>query len=97
MRTWALLLAWVSSAAEVYDAYCRFCEANGCRPTNAANFGRQVRRTFPTVEKARRREGRRQVWHYQGLAVQEGSDVATDRRWGAPSAPSAPGNSLLFS
>ena len=91
MRTWALLLAWVSSAAEVYDAYCRFCETNGCRPTNAANFGRQVRRTFPTVGRLRRRDGHRQVWTYTGLAVQEGSDVATERRCRAP------GNLRLFS
>ena len=82
-------------AAEVYDAYCRFCEANGCRPTNAANFGRQVRRTFPTVEKARRREGRAVVSIYQGLAVLEDSEVAGDRLGSVRSARGARGNFLF--
>jgi len=78
---------------EIYQAYVHYCQANGYRPTNAANFGRQVRRTFPTVERARHRSGRRLVWQYTGLAVQEGSDVATAE--GYWRAPGAPGKSLF--
>lgn len=63
-------------ASEVYAAYVQWSQDNGFRPVNSANFGRQVKRVFPTVGKTHRRQDQQQVWLYTGLAVQEGSDAA---------------------
>ncbi len=59
-----------AGAADVYAAYREFCTANGCQPMNERNFGRQVRRIFPGVE--RRRPGTRgnQRYQYEGLVSQ---------------------------
>ena len=45
----------------VYKAYTVWCDANGHRPLNSSNFGREVRRVYPNAVKMRRTgaDGRR--------------------------------------
>jgi phage/plasmid-associated DNA primase len=49
---------------ELYNAYQEFCRANGYRPKNAANFGREVKRIFPSAYEGREflPSGRQRVW-----------------------------------
>jgi P4 family phage/plasmid primase-like protien len=49
---------------ELYNAYHEFCRANGYRPKNAANFGRELKRIFPSVYESREflASGRQRVW-----------------------------------
>ncbi|MBN2211602.1 MAG: hypothetical protein JW709_09430 [Sedimentisphaerales bacterium] len=55
------------TAREVYQRYLQWCTATGHRPVADRVLGKEVRRTFPTVE--RRRFGTRQIrqWIYEGL------------------------------
>ncbi|MHC4748533.1 MAG: primase-like DNA-binding domain-containing protein, partial [Planctomycetota bacterium] len=46
---------------EVYGCYVRFCKANGYRPMNNTNFGKEVKRAFPSVKKGQSRTGARRV------------------------------------
>ncbi len=56
-----------TGCAELFKAYCQYCEDNRCRPMNNRTFGRQVKRIFPDVE--RRQSGGREQrnWVYEGL------------------------------
>jgi putative DNA primase/helicase len=63
---------------EVYQAYTRWCENNGYRPMNHSNFGKEVKRTFPSMQKGQRRERNQRIFIYQGLSVREGSEVACE-------------------
>jgi P4 family phage/plasmid primase-like protien len=62
---------------EVYDSYVAWCGENGYRPMNNANFGKEVKRTFPQSSKGQARKGGRKISTYRGLAVMENSPVAT--------------------
>ena len=62
---------------EVYQSYVAWCGQNGYHPLNASNFGKEVKRTFPNVERQQRRIGRGFERVYGSLAVMEGSEVAT--------------------
>ena len=63
-------------AQEVYACYVRYCQANGFRPMNSSNFGKEVKRTLPSVWRERIRYGGRVVSMYSGMAVKEDSEVA---------------------
>ncbi|MBN2315441.1 MAG: hypothetical protein JXM79_16040 [Sedimentisphaerales bacterium] len=63
---------------EVYESYVRWCGRNGYRPMNAANFGKEVKRTLNGVKQERIRDRGRRIRMYQGMAVKEGSEVATE-------------------
>lgn len=63
---------------EVYQAYVRWCENNGYRPMNNCNFGNEVNRTFPSIQRGQRRDGNRRILLYQRLSVKEGSEVASE-------------------
>lgn len=49
---------------ELYFAYQEFCRVNGYRSKNAANFGREVKRIFPSACEGREflPNGRQRVW-----------------------------------
>jgi P4 family phage/plasmid primase-like protien len=64
---------------EVYQSYTRWCEANGYRPMNNSNFGKEVKRAFTSVEKQRSRTSGRPTSIYAGIAVREDSYVAQER------------------
>jgi P4 family phage/plasmid primase-like protien len=61
---------------EVYGCYVRYCQDNGFRALNSNNFGKEVKRTMPSVIKERKRIGGRVLSMYSGIAVKEDSDVA---------------------
>jgi len=63
-------------AQEVYACYVRYCQDNGFRPMNSSNFGKEVKRTMPSVIKDRRYIGGKLVSFYSGMAVKEESEVA---------------------
>jgi P4 family phage/plasmid primase-like protien len=63
-------------AQEVYACYVRYCQDNGFRHMNSNNFGKEVKRTFPSVRRDRRRFNGRQTSIYSGMAVKEESEVA---------------------
>jgi len=64
---------------EMYQAYAVWCSQNGYHPLNANNFGKEIKRVFPGVERRSKRNGGVIIRIYPGLAVMEGSDVATGR------------------
>jgi hypothetical protein len=43
---------------------------------NSNNFGKEIKRTMPSVRKDRKRIGGRQVLIYSGMAAKEESEVA---------------------
>ncbi|MHC4557789.1 MAG: hypothetical protein ACYS80_10860 [Planctomycetota bacterium] len=45
---------------------------------NNTNFSKEIKRAFPDVKKGQGRVGARRVAIYQGIAVKEGSEVATE-------------------
>ena len=61
---------------EVYESYVTWCHDNGYRPLHAANFGKEVKRTLPAVQKEYKREGFQRIRFYSGLATREGSEPA---------------------
>ena len=61
---------------EMYQAYAAWCNQNGYHPLNANNFGKEVKRAFPEVNRAKKRTGGGLVWIYAGISVRDGSDVA---------------------
>jgi phage/plasmid-associated DNA primase len=63
---------------EVHNSYVLWCGRNGYRPMNAANFGKEVKRTLPGIRNERKRDRGRRVTVYQGMAVKEDSEVATE-------------------
>ncbi|MBC8472098.1 MAG: hypothetical protein H8D56_21780 [Planctomycetes bacterium] len=65
-------------AQEVYACYVRYCQDNGFRPMNSSNFGKEVKRTLPSVKRERARIGGCQVSMYFGMAVKEESEVANN-------------------
>ena len=64
---------------EVYQSYVAWCGQNGYHPLNSSNFGKEVKRAFSGLDRAKKRMGRGLVWIYTGLAVREDSDVAVGR------------------
>jgi len=52
----------------LYSRYRDFCNQNRYMPLNESNFGQEVRRAFPRVERRRRRlPGGKRVWYYEGI------------------------------
>jgi putative DNA primase/helicase len=64
---------------EVYQSYVVWCGQNGYHPLNSSNFGKEVKRAFPGVERTRKRTCGSRDWIYVGLAVREDSCVATGK------------------
>lgn len=55
------------TAQEAYQRYLKWCQDTGHRPVADRVFGKEVKRTFPTIE--RKRFGNREIrqWIYEGL------------------------------
>ena len=61
----------------LYAAYEAFCKEHGCKQLNDANFGKEVRRVFPSVERVKlcrktplcEESPRVRPWAYQGLSL----------------------------
>ncbi len=63
------------SCAELYQAYVQWSLDNGYRPLNAANFGKEVKRTFPNVNKQRVSKNGQRIQVYRSLAVREDAEI----------------------
>jgi putative DNA primase/helicase len=59
---------------KVYDDYASWCSDNGYKALNANNLGKEVMRTFPSVQKGQKRQGNRRIYIYSGLACPVDSD-----------------------
>ena len=64
-------------ASEIFEDYEKFCFDSNFRPTNAANFGREIRRIFPKVEKKRVGSGKNRSYVYRGIGAQ-GDEFGSD-------------------
>jgi putative DNA primase/helicase len=51
----------------VYKEYKSYCESNGCCALSNRQFGKQVRRVFPEVDRDRPGSGGNRPWLYRGL------------------------------
>jgi putative DNA primase/helicase len=54
--------------AAVYEAYTDWCKRNGFFSLNARQFGKEVRRAFPAVERVKATTGGHRPYSYRGLA-----------------------------
>ncbi len=61
--------------AELYETYRKWCRTNGYQNVNAANFGKELKRVFPSVKKARPDISGRRRWYYAGLRVQPDAEI----------------------
>ncbi|MEQ1843997.1 MAG: phage/plasmid primase, P4 family [Nitrospira sp.] len=55
----------------LYCAYESFCKDHGCKPLNDANFGKEVRRSFPQARRIKTGKNlhSHRPWAYQGLRL----------------------------
>ena len=63
------------ACGEIYQMYRRWCETNGYKPMNNANFGKEVKRVFKNAAKKRPVIAGSKTWLYTGIAVKEGSEI----------------------
>ena len=68
---------WQVSCQALYDEFKRYCEQNGCIPTNSSNFGRRILR-LPGVSRHRDSSGQR-GYSYRGVRAVGTSEVVNER------------------
>lgn len=59
---------------EIYDRYKKWAKANGNHPLASNSFGREVRRTFKSVEKVRKMHAGAREFFYEGLESKVSDD-----------------------
>jgi putative DNA primase/helicase len=64
--------------SEAYQAYKQFCSENSYSPLGERNFGQNVRRVFPTVNRARLGSGADRAYVYKGLTPYEGQTTENE-------------------
>jgi len=52
---------------KVYDAYVAWCDDNGHKALNSINFGYEVKRAFPKVERQQKHRNGERPYDYEGL------------------------------
>lgn len=72
-----------TTTSSVYDAYVKFCKANGYREFGERTFGKEVKRLFPTIERAYVGPRTNRFYVYRGLVSQaafnpDTGEVTTD-------------------
>ncbi|MCP4258679.1 MAG: hypothetical protein GY774_14440 [Planctomycetes bacterium] len=60
---------------DVYSVYVSWCNQNGCKPLNSANFGKEVKRTLD-VDKFRGGSKDDRVYMYSSMRVKNGAEIA---------------------
>ncbi len=68
---------------ETYRIYAQWCGNNGHRPTNSTNFGKDIKRIMPEVEKIRTMIGGTRINVYSGLFKRAGSEIEGYDFWKA--------------
>jgi putative DNA primase/helicase len=56
-------------STEIYQEYKRWCEDFGFSSLNSSNFGKEIRRVFPNVERKQKKESGKRVRLYVGLVL----------------------------
>ena len=64
------------SCAGLYEGYIAWCEGRHLKPLDATRFGKEVRRTFPLVERRRESQGVRH-WQYHGVRARDARELQT--------------------
>ena len=59
-------------SAQLYSRYALWCEHQRLRPLTKQQFGQEVRRNFPAVQRVQRREGGDRQYYYVGLSLRSG-------------------------
>lgn len=52
----------------LYELYTHWCKKNGCHPLGNRQFGKEIKRKFPHVERKRIRDGRNLSWKLAGIS-----------------------------
>ena len=52
----------------LYDLYRHWCSETNCRPLGNRQFGKELRRRFPLVDRVRVKKGGNLFWHYQKIS-----------------------------
>jgi len=56
-------------SSDIYTRYTKWCKGNGyAYPVTSAMFGKEIRRTFPNLERVRDNHGDR-GWMYKGISL----------------------------
>jgi len=55
------------TCTDIYQEYKTWCEEFGFSPLNSANFGKEIRRVFPSVERKQKKESGKLIRVYAGL------------------------------
>ena len=68
--------------AHLYELYKHWCQKTGCKPLGNRQFGKEMRRKFPSIERVRMRDGRSLVWKYRNaqFLTDEIFDRSTDKQ-----------------
>jgi putative DNA primase/helicase len=62
--------------ADLYAGYCEWCKKSGHHPLADVGFGREVFRTFPTVERRKRGPQGSRHWAYCGVTKHSDASVS---------------------
>ena len=52
---------------KLYDLYQHWCKQVNCRPLGNRQFGKEIRRKFPYMERVRVKRDRKLFWHYKKI------------------------------
>jgi putative DNA primase/helicase len=67
----------VTACATAYAGYVEWCAERALKPLDGTNFGKEVRKAFPAVERRRESTGER-LWRYHGLRAGSPSKGETE-------------------
>ncbi|RLC76016.1 MAG: hypothetical protein DRJ03_29370 [Chloroflexi bacterium] len=62
---------------DLYESYQKWCEAEGFKPRNSTNFGKQIAASYK-VEKVRKYDGGSKRYFYQGITLQAGATLGQE-------------------
>jgi putative DNA primase/helicase len=64
------------ACSDLYFRYSAWCQSSGYRPLNASEFGREVHRAFPKIERRRETRDSERVWVYGGIRLDQMDQVS---------------------
>ncbi|TWU22475.1 hypothetical protein Pla52o_35310 [Novipirellula galeiformis] len=54
-------------SSRLYELYQYWCRKVGCKPLGSRQFGKELRRKFPKIERIKKRDGKKLLWSYEGI------------------------------